>query len=143
MKKRLAFVVQRYGDTVNGGAEQHCRQLAGQMARFHEVDVLTTCAEDYYTWENAYPPGSSTENGVTVNRFETVCTRDHFPFPLFPDSAIGKYGYASELNWMFQQGPVSFDLVNFIKYNKYNYDVFLFFTYLYFTTWAGIGIVPE
>ena len=44
---------------------------------------------------------------------------------------------------MFQQGPVSFDLVNFIKYNKYNYDVFLFFTYLYFTTWAGIGIVPE
>lgn len=143
MKKRLAFVVQRYGKAVNGGAEQHCRQLAEQMARFHEVDVLTTCAEDYYTWENAYPAGSSMENGVKVNRFETVCTRDHFPFPLFPDSAIGKYGYTAEFNWMFQQGPISFDLVNFIKYNKYNYDIFLFFTYLYFPTWAGIGIVPE
>ena len=52
---RLAFVVQRYGLEINGGAEVHCRQLAERMSRHMHVEVLTTCAEDHYTWRNVYP----------------------------------------------------------------------------------------
>ncbi len=54
---RLAFVVQRYGLDIAGGAEYHCRLVAEHMARHAEVEVLTTCATDYITWANHYPEG--------------------------------------------------------------------------------------
>ena len=37
---RLLYVVQRYGETIAGGAEQHCREMAERMARRgHHVEV--------------------------------------------------------------------------------------------------------
>ena len=66
---RLAFVVQRYGLEVNGGAEVECRLLAERLSRHMSVEVLTTCAVDYHTWGNHYPPGLEMINGVPVRRF--------------------------------------------------------------------------
>lgn len=43
--KKVCFVIQRYGEEVNGGAEQHCRFLAERMAKFCNVEVLTTKAK--------------------------------------------------------------------------------------------------
>ena len=43
---RLAFVIQRYGTEVSGGAELHCRWLAERLARRHEVEVFATRALD-------------------------------------------------------------------------------------------------
>ena len=54
---KVAFVVQRYGLEVNGGAELLCRQVAERMAKYWDVEILTTCAIDYMTWQNEYPPG--------------------------------------------------------------------------------------
>ena len=55
---RLLFVVQRYGEDVAGGAEQHCREFAERLVgRGHDVEVLTTCASSYVDWANVYPPG--------------------------------------------------------------------------------------
>ena len=55
---RLLYVVQRYGETIAGGAEQHCREMAERMARRgHEVEVATTCAQSYVDWADAYEPG--------------------------------------------------------------------------------------
>ena len=62
---RLLYVVQRYGETIAGGAEQHCREMAERMAqRGHHVEVATTCAQSYVDWADAYEPGRSTSNGV-------------------------------------------------------------------------------
>ncbi len=47
---RIAFVVQRYGLDVHGGAEYHCREWAERLATRHRVEVLTTCARDFVTW---------------------------------------------------------------------------------------------
>ena len=52
---KLAVVVQRYGQTINGGAELHARYVAEHLARHAEVEVLTTCATDYVTWRNELP----------------------------------------------------------------------------------------
>ena len=54
---KLAVVVQRYGQAINGGAELHARYIAEHLARHAEVEVLTTCATDYVTWRNELPPG--------------------------------------------------------------------------------------
>ncbi len=142
-RPRIAFVVQRYGTEINGGAELHCRQLAEQLTARYEVSVFTTCARNYNTWENEYPSGTEVLNGVTVHRFPCVCTRDGFPHPWYPNGIQSAYGYADDMNWMMQQGPLSLELIHFLKYNRDQYDVFLFFTYLYFTTYAGLQTVPE
>jgi hypothetical protein len=66
---KLAFVIQRYGTEVNGGAELHCRWLAERLARKHEVEVFTTCALDYLEWRNHFPKGTTAVNGIPVHRF--------------------------------------------------------------------------
>ncbi len=61
---RLLYVVQRYGETIAGGAEQHCREMAERMAaRGHHVEVATTCAKSYVDWADVYEPGRSTDRG--------------------------------------------------------------------------------
>ena len=140
---KIAFVVQRYGENINGGAEQHCRQLAEKMAEKHSVDVLTTTAEDYYTWENRFAPGAEELNGVTVRRFDSVCRRGEFEHELYKDKKEGHFGFFADFNWIMQQGPISPDLISYISYHRDCYDVFVFFTYLYYTTYAGLAMVPE
>ena len=57
---RLVYVVQRYGATIGGGAEQHCREMAERIAqRGHDVQVATTCAQSYIDWADVYPPGTA------------------------------------------------------------------------------------
>src|SRR5213078_1998980 len=73
---RIAFIVQRYGTEILGGAEYACRLMAERLAGRHEVEVLTTCARDYVTWKNEYPEGSDRIRGVTVRRFVNAQTRD-------------------------------------------------------------------
>src|SRR4030042_1415787 len=69
---KLAFVVQRYGVKLNGGAELHCRWIAEHMRKYSEVEVLTTRALDYITWENHYPCGMGDVNGVPVRCFSVT-----------------------------------------------------------------------
>ena len=49
---KIAFVVQRYGTEILGGSEYHCRLIAERVAQHHQVEVLTTCAREYTTWQN-------------------------------------------------------------------------------------------
>lgn len=70
---RLALVPPRYGPDVIGGAELVLREVAhGMAARGWQVDVLTTCARDHYTWANHYPAGTSADGPLTVHRFPVV-----------------------------------------------------------------------
>ena len=66
---KLAFVIQRYGADVAGGAELHCRWLAERLAQRHEVQVVTTCARDYVEWRNHYAAGQDTVNGIEITRY--------------------------------------------------------------------------
>ena len=46
-------------------------------------------------------------------------------------------------NWMFSQGPVSGSFLKFLKKNRNRYDAFIFFTYLYATTYLGLPLVAH
>ncbi len=77
---RLLYVVQRYGDSIAGGAEQYCRELAERMsARGHHVEVATTCARSYVDWADAYEPGRSASSGVTIHRFRVAAPARQHP----------------------------------------------------------------
>lgn len=54
----IAFVPPRFGAGVIGGAEAVLAEAAaGLAARGHNVEILTTCAKDHFTWANEFPEG--------------------------------------------------------------------------------------
>ena len=140
---RLAFIVQRYGTEVLGGSEYHCRLIAERLAPQHEVEVLTTCAQDYITWKNEYPEGIDRIRGVTVRRFANQQTRDIASFDRYSDWIFNNpHTRDDEMEWLKQQGPWSPALVSYLQSNHQRYDVLIFFTYLYATTVVGVGLNP-
>ncbi|MFN8483723.1 MAG: glycosyltransferase family 4 protein [Anaerolineae bacterium] len=141
-RPRIAFVVQRYGADVNGGAEQHCRAVAERLTRWVDVDVLTTCARDYSHWPNHYPPGVTAINGVTVHRFPTQAVgRD--TYALLQQGGLPAQGLLAELAWNLELGPFAPGLFDAIARGRETYDAFIFFTYLYSPTLLGLHLVPD
>ena len=140
MKKKVAIIVQRYGTEVNGGSEALARAFAERLVNFYAVEVLTTRALDYSTWENHYPEGKCEINGVRVRRFTVEKYRDMDNFSM---QAVVPADLQSELQWIDEQGPYCPEVVEFIKNNKDDYDVIVFMTYLYYLTARGIGTVCE
>jgi glycosyltransferase involved in cell wall biosynthesis len=142
---KLGFVIQRYGAEVLGGSEHLCRLVAERLAATHEVEVLTTCARDYVTWANAYPEGVDRVRGVTVRRFANARTRDIDSFNRLSDHVFAdqRRSRADEMEWLKQQGPWCPALVEHLRRNQQQYDVLVFFTYLYATTDLGLEVAPQ
>ncbi len=147
---RVLYVVQRYGEEIAGGAEQHTRAFAERLAaRGHDVSVLTTCASSYTNWANTLPRGWSECNGVAVNRVRVALTRNPHLFGRF-NSRLANANTVRPLSlqreWMHMEGPYSPDLVVWLRHNARSFDVVIFITYLYWPSWAGLrecaGKVP-
>jgi glycosyltransferase involved in cell wall biosynthesis len=141
---KIAFVIQRYGAEVLGGSEHLCRLVAERLSATHDVDVITTCARDYVTWKNEYPEGADRVKGVTVRRFPTAATRDIDAFNKYSDWIFANaHSRGDEMNWLKQQGPWAPALIEYLKRNHQQYDVLIFFTYLYATTVLGLEVAPQ
>lgn len=69
---KVTFVVSRFGEEINGGAEVHCRMLAKRLSDRYEVEILTTCIQDYRTFDQPYRPGDGMVGGLAVKRFATM-----------------------------------------------------------------------
>jgi glycosyltransferase involved in cell wall biosynthesis len=141
---KLAFIIQRYGTEVLGGAEQLCRLVAERFAGQHDVEVLTTCARDYVTWKNEYQEGPDRVRGVTVRRFANSRTREIATFNKYSDWIFSHpHGRAEEMEWLKLQGPWCPALGDYIRRHHQQYDVLVFFTYLYAPTVLGLEIAPS
>jgi len=141
---KIAFIVQRYGAEILGGSEYHCRLIAERIALKHDVDVLTTCARDYITWENDYPEGTDRIRGVTVRRFKNARTRDITAFNQYSDWIFNHpHSREDEMSWLEQQGPWCPELINHLTKHHRGYDALIFFTYLYAPTVLGLQIDPS
>jgi glycosyltransferase involved in cell wall biosynthesis len=141
---RIAFIVQRYGAEVLGGSEYLCRVIAERLAPRHEVEVLTTCARDYITWKNEYPEGHDRIRGVTVRRFANARTRDLAAFNKYSDWIYSHpHTRDDEMEWIRQQGPWCPALVDYLQRQHHQFDILVFFTYLYAPTVLGLRIDPS
>jgi glycosyltransferase involved in cell wall biosynthesis len=58
-------------------------------------------------------------------------------------SRLGSLSRAEEEAWMHSQGPWCPGLFSYLEANRDRYDAFLFFTYLYATTYFGLPIVAD
>lgn len=140
---RVSIVVQRYGADVLGGAELHARQVAERLATRYSVQVLTTCARDYTTWDNVYPPGASDVNGVLILRFPTVQRRADNLLQLWDRVHLQAHTLADELAWLRAQGPCVPALLDHLRQRRDESDVYIFFTYLYYPTALGLRLVAD
>lgn len=166
---KIAIVVQRYSKDVNGGAELHARLLAERLMEKYEVEVLTTCALDYITWDNYYPEGKELINGIKVIRFKSESknwkvhrrlarylrgnlkyTDQKYKWNSFVPLLYRKIRYRKRKDhkaifekWIDKQGPTCPDMMTFLEREKERYKVVIFFTYLYYPTYRGLPLVSE
>jgi len=140
----ILFVVQRYGEEIGGGAEQHCRWLAEGLASFgHDVTVATSCATDYMTWRDSFPSGESVLNGVKIHRFSVEGPRDVESFNELSRS-LDFFGGTHQLDledeWLLAQGPRVSQMAEWLQSNCHDFDVVVPFTYLYRTSQIAIDV---
>jgi glycosyltransferase involved in cell wall biosynthesis len=151
---KIAFVVQRYGPEVIGGAESYCRQLAEKLVSDlkWDVTVYSSAANDYRTWKNFYSSAPDKINGVRVLRFHTVWQRSRVLFGLV--SALMRFFWIINENhllpkfilnplekiWFHLQGPWSPWLLRAIEQDYRNYDKIFFVTYLYYPAIYGLKL---
>ena len=141
---RVAVVVPRYGADLGGGAEGLARWVATRLADRHAVTVVTTCAHDYRTWADHFPPGPSRAGDVEVLRFRVPVPRDTARFDRwYTAAARGRLGPAGLERWMREQGPHSPDLLDHLCLRGHGYDAVVFVPYLYATTWEGLPLVAD
>jgi glycosyltransferase involved in cell wall biosynthesis len=142
---KLALVPTRYGEEVVGGAEAVLREAAhGLAARGWDVDILTTCATNHYTWANDYPAGTTTDGAVTVRRFPTV-----HDGPRLRRDAIERRlqlglpaTYEEELTWLNGGFRVP-DLFHYLLSSEADYRGIVLAPYLFWTTVSAALIAPQ
>lgn len=113
-KDRLAFVVHRYGDGINGGAEDHCRLLAQHLKDIYKVSILTSCTRGMNPLDNYYKQGKSTRDGIDIIRFR-VENMDEYS--ISPDERLDPF--CPGLKEYLLINHDIFKAIIFITYNQY------------------------
>src|SRR5437764_12309144 len=141
---RLAFITPRFGDEVVGGSEAVMREAAAGLAgRGWEVDVLTTCARDHYTWRNEYPAGVTALGGLTLRRFPAI------PPAVEERDALGRrillglpVSYDDQCRWINATLRVP-ALFRYLLEHADRYQAIVASPYLSWITVACVDVAPE
>jgi glycosyltransferase involved in cell wall biosynthesis len=143
---RIAIVVPRCAETAYGGAEALALQVAIDLRGRHDVEIITTCASDYWTWENVLPEGVSDFRGIPTRRFAVDEPRHIGDFDRLSRSfryRIADLTPSDQERWIRAQGPYSSALFAYLFKHRTAYDAFVFMPYLYATTYFGLPIVRD
>jgi glycosyltransferase involved in cell wall biosynthesis len=157
--KRIAIVVHRCHEAIAAGSEALAWQYAQLLSPACAVDVLTTTAVDYTTWADVLPAGVERRQGVNVRRFPVTLGRSAYwhhlhkrlreDYELFarPEGRLlgprcGAWTVALQEEFIRHQGPYSEPLLRYLEGHAAEYDALLFVTYVYPTTYFGLGCVP-
>lgn len=142
---RLAFVPPRFGDDVTGGAEAALREAAEGLAeRGWDVDILTTCARDHFTWANEYPEGTEDVGKLRVVRFPTVLDTPRAERAQLHAAILRGEPLPVELQerWMNDDLRVP-SLWHHLLVHADDYRAITFAPYLFWTTFACGQVAPD
>jgi glycosyltransferase involved in cell wall biosynthesis len=160
--RRLAVVVQRYGDTINGGAEAHARLLMRALTPHARIDVLTSRAgDDHRSWQPVLPAGIETRGDVRVIRFDHgPATRGfarHTPLRhklryhlrrwLPPDRPLVAQPSGDPMSdgqrFVEAQGPTMPSLLDWLREHGSEYSALLFMTARFHPSAMGVLVQPQ
>jgi len=141
MSRKIAIVVQRYGLEINGGAEYHARLIAEKLSKYFTIEVFTTTAYDYVTWDHYYEKQQETLNGILVNRFRVEKPRDPQIFGQVQNIVFHEeHSFADELLWLEEEGPMVPELIQDLKKREKEFAYFIFFSYRYYHSYHGVKL---
>ena len=137
---RLLYVVQRYGETIAGGAEQHCREMAERMAqrghRRRGRDLVRAVVRRLGERRIRPARPRSTTSSCTGSRSRTLARQ-----PAVQRAATGAWSAAAarrplavQREWLRMQGPYAPALHRLARPKHGRFDCVICFTYLYWTT---------
>lgn len=144
--QRIAFICPRFSEkgTV-GGAETLLKALSERAAaNGRDVDFLTTCATDHFTWANSIEPGERTYGKLRVHFFPVNEDRNISVFNDLQHS-IGSnmtVSRADEETWI-SNSVNSRALIDHLKKNMEQYDRIVMGPYLYGIIYEASFIAPE
>lgn len=143
---RIAIVSPRFseGPTI-GGAETLLRRLGERLVSAgHEVEYLTTCARNHFTWENEIPPGSRNIEGITVRYFPVDGNRDMDAFSRIQNriSRSVEVSLDEELAWH-RNNVNSQALYDTLKAEGHRYNKIVMGPYLFALVYFASQIHPD
>ena len=142
---RLAFVPARYGPGVVGGAEAALSEIAhGLASRGWDVDVLTTCARDHFTWANEFAAGVARDGALTVRRFPAVVSTARRERAALNAAIVARQPIAidAQMRWMNDDMRVP-ALFDHLLDNGDAYRAVVFAPYLFWPAYTGAQLVGE
>jgi glycosyltransferase involved in cell wall biosynthesis len=144
MPRKIAIVVQRYGLEINGGAEYHARLIAEKLSKYFTIEVFTTTAYDYVTWDHYYEKQQETLNGILVNRFRVTKPRDPQLFGQVQNIVFQEeHTLADELLWLEAEGPLVPALIQELEKRENEFAYFIFFSYRYYHSYHGVKLLAH
>lgn len=141
----VGIVPARFGPAIVGGAEIVLRHVAqGLHSRGWDVEVLTTCATDYFSWHNEMPEGESTEAGLLVRRFPAVVSTAGLERRLLGHRILAgeKLNLIEQQRWMNDDVRVP-ALYHWLLRNHERFRALIFGPYLFWPAYACSQIAAE
>ncbi len=142
---RIGLVPPRFGSDVIGGAEAVVAEIGrGLVRRGWEVEVLTTCARDHYTWANEYPEGVTEVDGMTVRRFATQTDTKGRHRRIIGDLILegAPVSLVDQQLWVNDSLRVA-GLWHHVADHADDYRALVFAPYMFWTTFAVGQIAPD
>ncbi|MGB0186854.1 MAG: glycosyltransferase family 4 protein [Flavobacteriaceae bacterium] len=143
-RKKIAIVSHQYGENICGGAEFHARILAEHLTAYFEVTVLTSESLDSTTDKH--------KKGLTLKRFPVKDTLFHRVINRKSKGALWiklllKLGFIilnkKAAYKVLERSLYTPDLLRFLSKHKNDFDVVIFFSYLFYPTFFGMKLVKE
>ena len=144
--RSIAFVTPRFSETATiGGAETLLKSLAlCAAAAGRDVTILTTCADDHFTWKNSRPAGRTQAGPLDVHYFPVDEDRNLEAF-LRIQGVISRKGQVTaeeEETWI-RNSVNSQALYNHLRENEATYDRIVLGPYLFGLAYFAALIHPH
>jgi glycosyltransferase involved in cell wall biosynthesis len=144
-RRRLAFVLPRYGPGILGGVENLMRGFAERLPlRGHHIEVFTTDVTDAITWHSSESMTSENIGGVRVHRFPVHWTQR----PRFRELNKvlrdgGRLTTDEQFEWAFC-GPHSPTMYDALRRRQTDFDLFLCTPYAFpISQYAAAAVIEN
>jgi glycosyltransferase involved in cell wall biosynthesis len=141
---RIGLVPARFGPGMVGGAEIVMAEIAqGLKARGWDVEILTTCAKDHFSWRNELPAGLAEEDGLAVRRFpvvmEDIAERGVLEHAIVSGAELS---ITQQQRWM-NSGMRVPELFHYLLDHSDDYRALVFTPYPFWVTFACSQVAPD